>query len=94
MQSGIIESVVQRSLPHQRTLAVPAPVQVLVDGLLFFETQLPVEEKRERLDDRIAAHTKSPNAVRIFCVTRNRQFLAASSVVPSISPMFRRRSPW
>ena len=38
-------------------------------------------------------HINSPRADRIFCVARNKQFLAASSEVPSTSPILRKRIP-
>src|ERR1017187_10054751 len=81
-------------LPLHFARAGGAPVQVLLHALLFFGRQFAVEVKRNQLHSPIATHTKSPNTERIFCVARKRQFLAASSVVPRVSPMFRRRSPW
>ena len=66
-------------------------VKELADLYLYGE--LAGEEKIGHLFDRLTSHTKSPIADRIFCVARKRQFLAASSVVPSISPMFRKRNP-
>ena len=62
--------------------------------IFFVGHQLAVKVKRNELRNRIARHTKSPNTERIFWVARKRQFLAASSVVPNISPIFRNRNPW
>ena len=62
-------------------------------AVFFLRRQLAVIIQRNQLLHRIATHTNSPSTDRIFCVARNRQFLAASSVVPSISPMLRSRKP-
>ena len=70
-----------------------APIEVLLYAVFLVGGQLTVKVKRNQLRYRIASHTKSPNTERIFCVARKRQFLAASSVVPNISPIFRKRSP-
>jgi len=71
-----------------------AIVKVLLDLIFLFGDQFAVEVEGNQLSDRITIHTKSPNTARIFCVARKRQFLAASSVVPSISPIFRNLKPW
>ena len=67
--------------------------EVLFEAVLFIGGQFPVKIKWYQFRDRIARHTKSPSTERIFCVARKRQFLAASSVVPNISPILRKRSP-
>ncbi len=62
--------------------------------LFLIEGKFAVQEQRQILSRFLACHTKSPKAARIFCVARNRQFLAASSDVPITSPMVRSRMPW
>jgi hypothetical protein len=91
---SLVESRRKPPLPFHFARAGGAPVQVLLHAFLFLGWQFAVEVKRNQLPNPIAVHTKSPNTERIFCVARKRQFLAASSVVPRVSPMFRRRSPW
>ena len=89
---------VQRRVPGffrvQCALAKRAAVQMLLQILFRGEIQFSVKIWRKISLRDVAVHTKSPSAARIFWVARNRQFLAASSVVPSISPMFRNRRPW
>ena len=63
-------------------------------GVFILETQFAQAVQRQLNPDLIAAHRNSPNAERIFWVARNRQFFAASSVVPRISPIARSRKPW
>ena len=58
--------------------------------LFFVRRQFAVEIERHRSCGFVAVHTNSPSTARIFCVARNRQFLAASSLVPRISPMARK----
>ena len=69
-------------------------MHVLLDAVFLVRRQFAVIIERNEFRNRIAIHMKSPNTARIFWVARKRQFLAASSVVPSISPMFRKRRPW
>ena len=69
-------------------------VGVRFDDVFFVRRQFAVIVKSDQVRDRIASHVNSPKTARIFWVARNRQFFAASSVVPRISPMLRRRSPW
>ena len=81
-------------LPLHFARAAGTRVQVLFQAVLLFRHQLAVKIEGNQPGNRIASHTQSPNTARIFWVARKRQFLAASSVVPSISPMFRNRNPW
>jgi hypothetical protein len=89
-----IESGREGALLIHLARAFGAAIDVLFDAVFFVGVQFAVIVKRYQFRNRIARHTKSPKTARIFCVARKRQFLAASSVVPSISPMFRNRSPW
>src|SRR5579864_4506802 len=94
-QSGLpaIDRRRHRPLAFQFRAATVALVEMLFDAVLDFRRKLTVIIERNRFHYCIASHTKSPNTTRIFCVARNRQFLAASSLVPSTSPMARRRMP-
>src|SRR5947209_3454827 len=88
---------VRRGMPlffaRQSTLAESALGQMSLEFLFPGEIQFAVEVERQILLNLLTSHAKSPNAMRIFCVARNKQFLAASSVTPSASPMARSRMP-
>src|SRR5581483_7188617 len=89
-----IERGMERPLALQRFAAPIARIEMRFYPLLFVERKLAIKQQRKLLANRLAIlHRKSPKAARIFCVARNRQFFAASSVVPSTSPIRRRRSP-
>src|SRR5205085_2964792 len=66
-----------------------AAVRMLFDGVFLLRRQFAVVVQRNEGGNRLAVHVKSPNTERIFWVARNRQFFAASSVVPRISPILR-----
>ena len=83
----------QRFHPVDGRLAARAPVQMLLDLFLLLRRQLAIQIKIGQLPDSFTFHTRSPNPARIFCVARNKQFLAASSVVSRISPIARSRIP-
>src|ERR1035438_7526071 len=98
LHRDVVESNLDLALPLQSLAAIDALVQMRFDALLFVKGELTVKIQREEIFHRRAivqftAHTKSPNAALIFCVARNRQFFAASSVVPKISPIRRSRNP-
>ena len=88
-----IQQVVHPSLAIHFRAARLAAIQMQFQPLFLIEPQLAVQIQRKHSCCFVAFHVKSPNAARIFCVARNRQFLAASSVVPSTSPMAFRRIP-
>jgi len=90
---GLVERGVQRAQAFQLLAALGAAGQVLLHLLFFVEAQLAVKQERQLGLDLVAGHTNSPSAARIFCVARNKQFFAASSLVPRTSPMARRRIP-
>src|ERR1700716_3612182 len=71
----------QRLLPVELGPARRAAMQVLFNVFFLLAGQLAVKVKIFQLLDRFTIHTKSPNPARIFWVARNKQFLAASSVV-------------
>src|SRR5262245_10678251 len=89
-----VELLMEGSCAIQLGLADQAVVDMLLYDFFFIEGQLPIQHQWELLGDGIAVHTKSPRAARIFCVARNKQFLAASSVVPRTPPIALRRIPW
>ena len=93
-RAALVERRRHGPLPLHFAGAGGTSVQVLFQAVFLFRHQLAVEIEGNQLGNRIASHTQSPNSARIFRVARKRQFLAASSVVPSRSPMFRRRRPW
>src|SRR5262249_672375 len=94
LQPQLIEPTMQRLLPVEGAAAGGAAVHVLLEIVFLPRGQLPVKIESGQLFPRITVHAKSTNPARIFCVARNKQFLAASSVVSRISPMVRRRIPW
>src|SRR5260370_15792025 len=93
-QFGRVQRLEQRSLALQRDATARAFVDVQLQPLFLFKRKLAIQKQRQRIFRVLAFHTKSPRAARIFCVARKRQFLAASSEVPNISPMVRKRRPW
>src|SRR5205807_7421182 len=89
-----VQALVQPPGAIDRRPAGAAAVRVLLDLLLLPGFELAVEIQIGQLVDGITSHIRSPNTARIFCVARNKQFLAASSVVPSTSPIVLSRMPW
>src|SRR5262249_18795413 len=91
---GRVQRLEKRLLPRQSVAAGGAFVDMRLQPFFVLEGKLAVKKQRHRLSCFIAFHTKSPRLERIFCVARKRQFLAASSEVPNISPMALKRMPW
>ena len=89
-----VEQAVHGALAVEHCPAVEARFEVRFQQLFLVHLQLAVEHQSKLLANVFAGHIHSPNAERIFCVALKRQFLAASSLVPSTSPMARRRMPW
>jgi hypothetical protein len=63
------------------------------DLLLHFGEDFAVAVESNPMGDFSAVHRNVSKLDLIFCVARKRQFFAASSLVPKMSPMARRRSP-
>src|SRR5262249_7577577 len=94
LDARLIEPTMQDLLAVESAAAGGAAVHVLFEIVFLPRRQLAIKIQSGQLFHSITVHTKSPNPARIFCVARNKQFLAASSVVSRISPMVRSRMPW
>ena len=88
-----VEHVQKSAVPPQFGSAGAALRHMAFDALFHIGRHFAIAVERNLTDNFRTVHTNASRLALIFCVARNRQFLAASSVVPIISPMARSRNP-
>src|SRR6185312_10743391 len=90
---ALFEKLQEFAMPRQLRLAGFAAGQMGFERFLRFRRNLAVAVVRDFVGGFDARHTNVSRLILIFWVARNRQFLAASSVVPIMSPIARSRKP-